>query len=122
MMKTLTRQCTGGLLAVRAMALALALLSLDAVPAAGDAPGVAVIRIDNFSFTPPTLTVRAGTTVQWVNHDDIPHTVVNDATPRAFKSQPLDSDDAFSFTLVKPGIYRYFCSLHPRMVGVVVVR
>ena len=79
------------------------------------------VKIDNFVFGPATLTVKVGTTVTWVNNDDIPHTVVaNDHV--TFKSKVLDTDQSFSFTFTKPGEYPYFCSLHPHMTGKVVVQ
>jgi plastocyanin len=81
-------------------------------------PGVQV-SIDNFSFTPPVVTVKPGTQITWINRDDIPHTVVSNEN--VFKSKALDTDDKFSFTLSKPGTYSYFCSLHPRMTAKVVV-
>src|SRR5215467_5616732 len=78
------------------------------------------IGIDNFSFTPPTLTVKAGTKVTWINADDVPHLIVN--VQGAFKSSPvLDSDQRYTATLTKPGKYDYFCSLHPKMQGRIVV-
>jgi len=80
------------------------------------------VKIDNFSFSPVTLTVDAGTTVTWINRDDIPHTVVSSDDPRAFKSKALDTDDRFSFTFTKAGTYSYFCSIHPKMTGKVVVQ
>ena len=80
------------------------------------------IVIDNFSFSPAQLSVAAGATVTWENRDDIPHTIVNDATPRTFKSPPLDSGEKFSQVFIKPGTYRYFCSLHPHMTGTIVVK
>jgi len=78
------------------------------------------ITIDNFSFTPATVTVKAGTAVTWQNRDDIPHTVVS--TDNLFKSKPLDTDDRFSFTPTKPGTYTYFCSIHPKMTATLVVQ
>jgi amicyanin len=80
----------------------------------------AEVKIDNFSFGPATLTVAAGATVTWTNRDDIPHTVVSD--DKAFKSKVLDTDEKFSFTFTKPGTYGYFCSIHPKMTGKVVVQ
>ncbi|HVJ40525.1 MAG TPA: cupredoxin family copper-binding protein [Dongiaceae bacterium] len=80
------------------------------------------VDIDNFDFSPMQLTVAVGTEVTWTNHDDIPHTVVSSDNPPAFKSPPLDTDDAFSVTFAKPGTYTYFCSVHPKMVGTVVVQ
>ena len=76
-------------------------------------------KIDNFTFVPARLTVKAGTTVTWRNEDDIPHTVTSAA--RLFKSKALDTDDNFSFTFTEPGTYEYFCSLHPRMTATIVV-
>ena len=78
------------------------------------------VKIDNFSFGPATLAVAAGTTVTWTNRDDIPHTVVSE--DKAFKSKALDTDEKFSFTFAKPGTYGYFCSIHPKMTGKVVVQ
>ena len=80
----------------------------------------AEVKIDNFSFGPATLTIAAGTTVTWVNHDDIPHTVVS--IDSVFKSKVLDTDEKFSFTFTKPGTYPYFCSIHPKMTATVVVK
>ena len=77
------------------------------------------VKIDNFTFNPATITVKAGTTVTWTNKDDIPHTVV--ATAKAFKSKALDTSDKFSFTFTTPGSYEYFCSLHPHMKASIVV-
>ena len=78
------------------------------------------ISIDNFSFTPAAVTVKAGTTVTWTNKDDIPHGI--GATNNAFaKSKALDTDDSYSFTFTTPGTYQYFCYLHPKMVGSIVV-
>ena len=83
-------------------------------------PETMEVKIDNFSFGPGTLTVPVGTTVTWTNHDDIPHTVVS--TEGAFKSKVLDTDEKFSFTFSKAGSYPYFCSIHPKMTGRVVVQ
>jgi plastocyanin len=82
-------------------------------------PSSAEVTIDNFSFTPPAITVKAGTQITWKNRDDIPHTVVSD--DHLFKSKALDTDDTFSFTPTKAGTYTYFCSLHPKMTAKVVV-
>jgi plastocyanin len=77
------------------------------------------VKIDNFTFNPQQITVKAGTTVTWTNHDDIPHTVTS--STQAFKSKVLDTDEKFSFTFTTPGSYPYFCSLHPHMTGSIVV-
>ena len=78
------------------------------------------ITMDNFTFTPKELTVAVGTTVKWVNHDDIPHTVVEKKT--TFRSKALDTDDSYSFTFTSAGTFDYFCGLHPHMVGQVIVK
>ena len=78
------------------------------------------VKIDNFSFSPATITIPAGTTVKWTNRDDIPHTVVND--DQKFQSKALDTDDTYSYTFTKPGTYPYFCSIHPKMTGKVIVQ
>lgn len=91
-----------------------------ATSADADEAAQAVIKIDNFTFTPATLTVKAGTTVTWVNEDDIPHAIAEKS--RAFKSKVLDTDDKFSYTFATPGSFDYFCSLHPHMVGKIVVQ
>ncbi|MDT5347554.1 MAG: hypothetical protein QOH91_841 [Mycobacterium sp.] len=80
----------------------------------------AAVRIDNFNFTPPALVVAPGTTVTWTNADDTPHTVRE--KDGKFKSAALDTDDTFSQTFTAPGEYQYFCSIHPRMVGKIVVK
>jgi plastocyanin len=107
-----------------AMHLALAIivftapLAVNAASSEAPANG-AEITIDNFSFTPATITVKTGTPITWKNRDDIPHTVVS--SDNLFKSKALDTDDKFSFTPTKPGTYNYFCSLHPKMTARVVV-
>jgi plastocyanin len=103
-----------------ALSIATALLAFRAAErtASASAP-VAEIKIDNFSFAPGTVTVKAGTQITWTNGDDIPHTVVSD--DKTFKSKVLDTDEKFSFAPTKPGTYSYFCSIHPKMTGKVVV-
>ena len=80
------------------------------------------VSIDNFKFTPATLTVAAGTTVTWVNHDDVPHTVTSKGEAPVFDSGALDTDEKFSFTFSKPGSYPYYCKVHTHMKGVVIVK
>lgn len=82
-------------------------------------PSSIVVDIGNFSFGSGTLTVP-GTTVTWINRDDVPHTVVS--TDRVFASSVLDTDDKFSYTFEKPGTYPYYCSVHPKMAAKVVVK
>jgi plastocyanin len=79
------------------------------------------IVIDNFTFAPSTVTVRAGTVLTWLNEDDAPHIVIGTDPGSPIKSPPLDSGDRYSIALTKPGTYRYFCSLHPHMTGTVIV-
>jgi plastocyanin len=80
----------------------------------------ATINIDNFAFTPATLTVTTGTTVTWKNEDDSPHRIGDkDGT---FKSAALDTDDTFTHTFAAPGEYPYICTIHPYMVGKIIVR
>jgi plastocyanin len=108
-----------------AVTLAGALLAgrLDSsVNAQQPAPAAAGVKVDNFSFSPATLTVAVGTTVTWTNHDDIPHTVVSTDDPRAFRSKVLDTDEKFSYTFTKAGTFPYFCSVHPKMTGTVMVK
>jgi plastocyanin len=94
--------------------------SIVAANAPQAAPATAEVKIDNFSFGPGTLTVPVGSTVTWMNRDDIPHTVVS--TDGVFKSKVLDTDEKFSFTFTKAGTFPYFCSIHPKMTGKVVVQ
>jgi amicyanin len=108
---------------------AIAAAVLGAVVGAGLAGGVLVARaqtaaaavsIDNFTFNPQKLTVKAGTTVTWTNKDDIPHGIA--ATGNAFaRSAAMDTDNTYSFTFTTPGTYQYFCYIHPHMTGTVVV-
>jgi len=78
------------------------------------------VTIDNFTFTPATVTIEPGTTVHWLNRDDIPHMVV--AKSLAFRSRALDTDDGFSQQFNEVGEIDYFCSLHPHMAGKIIVR
>src|ERR1700677_623851 len=80
----------------------------------------AAVKIDNFVFGPQTLTVPVGTTVTWTNSDDIPHTSVS--TEGVFKSKVMDTDERFSYTFTRAGTYPYYCTIHPKMTGQVVVR
>jgi plastocyanin len=86
---------------------------------AGQASG-GTVSIDNFTFTPQTLTVKAGTKVTWTNRDDIPHGIASDNNAFA-KSKALDTDDSYSFIFATPGTYKYFCYVHPHMTGTIVV-
>jgi amicyanin len=105
------------------MAWAGAAVSSGAIRAAGvsfeNTANTAEVKIDNFSFVPKSLTVKAGETVTWTNRDDIPHVIVS--TDKKFSSPVLDTDQAFSFTFKEPGSYPYFCKIHPTMTGTIVV-
>jgi len=89
---------------------------------ANDQPSGAnkAVNIDNFVFGPQTLAVPVGATVTWTNKDDIPHTAVS--TDGVFKSKVMDTDEKFSYTFTKAGTYSYYCSIHPKMTGKVVVQ
>ncbi len=89
---------------------------------ANDQPSTAnaAVKIDNFVFGPQALTVPVGATVTWTNSDDIPHTAVS--TDGVFKSKVMDTDEKFSYTFTKAGTYPYYCSIHPKMTGKVVVQ
>jgi plastocyanin len=112
--------CVSGFATTLMVATMLLLTASPRLTAADQAPaGNAEITIDNFSFGPQTVTVPVGATVTWTNRDDIPHTVVS--TDGVFKSKVRDTDEKFSYTFTKPGTYSYFCSVHPKMIGKIVV-
>jgi plastocyanin len=77
------------------------------------------VLIKDFMFAPATLTVKAGTTVTWANKDEEPHTVFSDTG--LFRSGAIDTGEVFSFKFDKPGTYHFLCTIHPRMVGTIVV-
>ncbi len=79
----------------------------------------ATVRIDNFTFAPTPLTIAAGTTVTWVNQDDIPHAIYCQAL--GLRSHPMDTGDSFSHRFAQAGTFEYICSLHPQMRGRIVV-
>jgi plastocyanin len=106
----------GAFAAALLLGLALGLAVPGAVPAAR-AEDIEV-KIDNFTFAPQVLTVKAGTTVTWINQDDIPHTVVSTGH---FRSKPLDTGDKFTFRFTTAGSFAYFCSLHPHMQASITV-
>jgi plastocyanin len=78
------------------------------------------VRVDNFTFAPDSLTVPVNSTVTWVNKDDIPHVIAS--SEGVFKSKALDTDQKYSYTFSKPGTYAYYCSIHPKMVGKIIVK
>jgi plastocyanin len=83
-------------------------------------PKPIAVDIDNFKFGIISADVAAGTTVTWTNRDDVPHTVVR--LKKVFKSPPLDTGESFSYTFKDAGTFEYYCSLHPRMTGKIVVK
>jgi plastocyanin len=90
------------------------------LPSAAETSDTAKIAVKDFAFNPTPLTVKAGATVTWTNMDDEPHTVVSDTG--TFKSGGMDTNESFSYKFDKPGTYHFTCSIHPRMVGTVVVQ
>jgi plastocyanin len=104
--------------------LAVALAAAPAVAFAGDTVTTAVaptvVEINNLKFNPVTLTIAAGTKVTWVNEDKAPHTVTDKG--KVFRSAGLDTKDSFSYTFDSPGEFTYFCTIHPMMVGKIVVK
>jgi plastocyanin len=115
------RLCLAGVVATIAV-VTMMLLGSSSGSAKAEQAVAAEVKIDNFSFGPAMLTVPVGATVTWSNRDDIPHTVVSADDPKLFKSKVLDTDEKFSYTFTKAGTFPYFCSVHPKMTGTVVVR
>jgi plastocyanin len=111
----------GGLVVVLPLALAAVLILHPTRAKSEDTKALpAQVSVDNFSFGPDTLTVPANSTVTWINKDDVPHVIAsNDGL---FKSKALDTDDKYSYTFSKAGTYSYYCSIHPKMVGKIVVQ
>ena len=101
---------------LRSATAALLLLATTAAHAAATAS----VTIKNFDFAPMSLTVDAGATVSWRNEDEEPHTVVSENG--LFRSKAIDGGETFSIKFAKPGTYKYFCTIHPRMIGTIVVR
>jgi plastocyanin len=106
-------------LARQGVSAALALAGAMMAFAAG-AADIIQISASNFMFSPMSMTVSAGATVTWTNMDDEPHTVVSDTG--LYRSGAMDTNESFSFRFDKPGTYHYTCSIHPRMVGTIVVQ
>ncbi len=94
-------------------------LATSSRPSTENIAATTEVKIDNFSFTPKSITVRSGASVTWTNRDDIPHNVVS--TEKKFSSPVLDTDQTFSFQFKQPGSYPYFCKIHPMMTGTIVV-
>ena len=93
-------------------------MPLESATVSTGADGREVV-VDNFSFSPAAATVPPGATVTWTNHDDVPHNIVS--TEKKFASAVLDTDQQFSYRFDAPGTFPYYCSLHPKMTGRIVV-
>src|SRR5438309_827352 len=93
-----------------------------AVPPEKASGPVQEIVIDNFTFSPATVTITPGTRVVWINHDDVPHTATSTSKPKRFESGTLDTDDKFAHVFTEPGTYSYFCAVHPKMTGQIIVK
>jgi amicyanin len=124
MTERITTMYRNAIATLATMLIGLLLVGFAAGPVRSDngepKPQTVEVKIDNFSFGPAELTVPVGTTVTWTNRDDIPHNIVS--TEKVFKSKVLDTDEKFSFTFTTAGTFPYFCSIHPKMTGKVVVR
>jgi plastocyanin len=88
-------------------------------PVRADTPAPPQVVIKNFMFQPTTITVKAGATLTWVNRDEEPHTVTSETG--LFRSGAMDTNETFAFKFDKPGTYHFLCSIHPQMVGTIVV-
>ena len=109
----------GSRLLIAALSLAILGGMGSSIAAAAETEATKVV-IKDFMFMPMSLTVKAGSTVTWVNMDDEPHTVVSNT--QLFRSGALDTKETFSFMFTEPGTYHFTCSIHPRMVGAIVVQ
>ena len=92
------------------------------VAAPSEATSSVIVQIDNFNFQPKELTIAVGTSVTWVNRDDVPHTATSKGATPLFDSKALDTDDSYSFKFISPGVYQYYCKVHPHMTGTITVK
>ncbi len=95
-------------------------IGTNTAAAVAAAAHTATVQIDNFTFTPPNLTVTVGTVVTWKNADDSPHRIAD--VNGAYNSAALDTEDSYSHTFATPGVYKYICSIHPYMKGEITVK
>ena len=93
-----------------------------AEPADESSGSVQEIVIDNFTFAPAAVTIAPGTRVVWVNHDDVPHTATSTSKPKRFDTGTLDTDQKYAHVFTEPGTYNYFCAVHPKMTGQIIVK
>jgi plastocyanin len=110
----------GGIAVAGIAATIIPAIGTSGVTALAAAAHTSTVEISNFAFAPKNLTLSAGTTVTWKNADDSPHRIAD--VNGAYASAALDTDDSFSHTFAAPGVYKYFCSIHPYMVGTIVVK
>ena len=110
-----------------ALLCAISCLNLSAFAIAGDMKDASstsskqnTIEIKDFAFSPQTITVKSGEKITWTNRDEEPHTVVS-VEKQFKKSSALDTDETFTITAGAPGTYTYFCSVHPKMTGTIVI-
>src|SRR5829696_4170088 len=103
-----------------AAALAVCVSAASSGAPASNAAAPIVVAIKDYEFSPPMLTIAPGTTITWVNEDESPHTVAENG--KIFRSAALDTGDRFSYTFAQPGEFDYYCTLHPMMVGKIVVK
>jgi plastocyanin len=106
--------------AVIRVAMVCSLVAFGSSAIAAEPTAATRIEVKDFMFMPTTLTIGVGAKVTWVNKDDEPHTVVSDTG--AFRSGAIDTDESFSYKFDQPGTYHFTCSIHPRMVGTIVVK
>ena len=119
-MRTTIYTCTGLLTLALVIMAGMTILKRSVLAAESKPAAVTEIKIDNFSFTPASITIPVGTEVHWKNNDDIPHNVVSD--DHSIKSKVMDTGDDFTYTFTKPGTYNYFCAIHPKMTAKVIVQ
>ncbi len=119
---TVAAGCTGGSGAQLPGPRTAAAPTSPAAPPTAPAAAVHQVIIDNFTFSPPTLTIPAGAAVTWINRDDVPHTATSTAKPKQFDSGALDTDERYTHVFKEPGTYPYFCAVHPKMTGQIIVK
>ncbi|MEO9189930.1 MAG: cupredoxin family copper-binding protein [Acetobacteraceae bacterium] len=120
MFETDTPTVQGRRALLRACLAGAAMAAIATTVRAVDAPKDATVKIDNFTFAPTPLTIAPGTTVKWVNEDDIPHAIYCQGL--GLRSHPMDTNDSFSHRFDQAGVFDYMCSLHPQMRGRIVVQ
>lgn len=109
------------LIVMLGLGLILTVVLRSATAAGQPAPTPATeVKVDNFTFSPEVVTVPVNSTVTWTNKDDVPHVIAG--TNATFRSKGLDTDDHYSFKFTQPGTYNYYCSIHPKMTGKIIVQ